>query len=94
MSQPSVERAAQNGHRANGQPTLSPQELRVEIARTRAELASTAEALAERFDVPARVRLRLRKSRLLHDRPTLIAAAVAVVGSIVALWAYRHRRDA
>jgi hypothetical protein len=93
MNQPSVEQAAYNGYRANGQPALSPDQLRVEIARTRAELASTAEALAERFDVPARVRQRLRDSKLLHDRPTLVAAAIAVVGSNVAIWAFRRQRD-
>jgi hypothetical protein len=72
--------------------SATPEQLRAEIARTRAELAGTAEALVERFDVPTRVRRQLSNSRLLHDRGTLAAAAVAVLGTVVAIWAFRHRR--
>jgi Protein of unknown function (DUF3618) len=70
----------------------SPEALRAEIAQTRAALADTAGALAERFDVPTRVKARIRDSRALHDRPTLVAAAVAVVGAVVAVWAFRRQR--
>ena len=94
MTRPSTNRIepSHNGHGSgNGKPP-SPEVLRAEIAQTRAALADTAEALAERFDVPTRVKARIRHSRALHDRPTLIAAAVAVVGTVVAIWAFRHRR--
>jgi hypothetical protein len=94
MSQPSVERPTYNGRRhdgPDGHQGLSPEALRAEIARTRAALGDTTEALAERFDVPTRVRRRLRESRTLHDRPTLVAAAVAVLASVVAVWAFRQR---
>jgi hypothetical protein len=79
--------------RLNGAATTPPTaaELRAEIARTRADLATTTEALVERFDVPSRVKARVRRSDLLHDRGTLVAAAIAVVGTVVAIWAFRRR---
>jgi Protein of unknown function (DUF3618) len=99
MTRPSADRLeparpSPNGHGpANGgDQAPSPDALRAEIAQTRAALADTAEALAERFDVPTRVKARLRHSRILHDRPTRIAAVVAVVGTVVAIWALRQRR--
>ena len=96
MTRPSTDEIgpSHNGHRSStgNVQAPSPEALRAEIAQTRAALADTAEALAERFDVPTRVKARIRHSRALHDRPTLIAAAVAVVGTVVAIWAFRHRR--
>jgi len=99
MTQPSTERSepSKNG-KLNGAskmespPAPSPEVLRAEIAQTRAALADTAGALAERLDVPTRVKQRIRTSSTLHDRPTLVAAAVALVGTVVAIWAFRHRR--
>ena len=92
MRRPSVEQAAQNGYVSNAAPALSPDALRAEIAETRAALGGTAEALAERFDIPTRIRQRVRRVRVVRDRPTMVAAAIAVVGTIVAVWAFRRRR--
>jgi hypothetical protein len=99
MTRPSADRIepsrpSPNGHGSahGGSPAPSLEALRAEIAQTRAALGDTAEALVERFDVPTRVKARLRHSRILHDRPTRIAAAVAVVGTVVAIWAVRQRR--
>jgi hypothetical protein len=100
MTRPSTDRIepsrpSPNGRRpaSGGRPAPSPEALRAEIAQTRAALGDTAEALAERLDVPTRVKARLRRSRVLHDRPTRLAAAVAVIGTVVAIWAFRRRRD-
>ena len=85
----STEHAAQSANGAGPAPSPvapSPEALRAEIAQTRAALAETTEALVDRFDVPTRVRERLARSRVLHDRPTLVAAA------LVAVWALRRSR--
>ena len=77
------------------------EELRREIVRTRAELGETVQALAERADVPTRVRARVSetrdqvRSRVGHAARTpvpwvvLAAAGAALVAVLVIRWRRR-----
>jgi hypothetical protein len=70
----------------------TPDEVRADIERTRAELAGTVEALAGRLDVKARAQDRAEE--LAHDpraRTATVAVAATVVAAI-ALVIWRTRR--
>jgi hypothetical protein len=71
---------------------LTPDEVRADIERTRAELAQTVSALTERLDVKARARA--RADELARDpRTRTVTIGVAVAAALaVALIVWRSRR--
>ena len=70
----------------------TPDELRADIERTRAELADTVESLTARLDVKARAQA--RADELAHDpRARAVGIGIAVAAALtVALVIWRRRR--
>lgn len=72
--------------------TLSPDQLKAHLARTRAELAATLDAVEEKVNVPKRLdraaaRARQKLSTMRQENPVALAAiaagALGLVGAIV-----------
>lgn len=59
-----------------GNSNRSPDQIRADIAATRAELERTVDALSARLDIPSRVRRWVADP---DNRPQVVAAGVAVV---------------
>ncbi|HEX2414466.1 MAG TPA: DUF3618 domain-containing protein [Thermoleophilaceae bacterium] len=71
----------------------TPDQLRREIERTRAELGETVEQLARKADVKAQLQERRELvQRQVRDRPFPFAAAAAgIIAGVGAVWLIRRR---
>lgn len=82
--------------RASG-PT-DPDAIRAEIEATREQLGRTVEELSHRLDVPARARERAYQARdtavetYRESAPSVIGAALALVGLVGAVLVWRRKR--
>jgi len=70
----------------------SADELEADIARTREQLGETVDALSQKFDVKAQVRLKVEKLNRGKPKAAVLAGSVLVVAAVGAGVVWRRRR--
>ena len=78
--------------------TYSPQELREHLARTRAELAATLDAVEEKVNIPKRLdkaalRTKAKLRRMRQENPAALAAITAGVLALAGVIVYAGYRS-
>ncbi|MEE2033229.1 DUF3618 domain-containing protein [Rhodococcus chondri] len=93
MSDSAKDNPATNSPATNSPVTGAVPTVDTDIEQQRAELAATVGELADRLDVPTRVK-HAADERLdqVRDRPDLIAAAAGALVAVLALVVWRRRR--
>lgn len=85
-------------HAARTAGPTDPDAIRAEIEATREQLGRTVEELSHRLDVPARARERAYRARdtavetCRESPPSVIGAALALVGLVGAVLVWRRKR--
>ena len=70
-------------------PPQTPEELELQIAQQREELANTVDALQAKFDVKAKAK---HKASELRQQPALVGGVAVATLALVALVVWRRRR--